>query len=95
MEYWDVTLTPTIIQVSIIFDLIRDKYFDDTQMHPAIQSDYQFVMDALSALGDTRWLSAEDLINALIQFPNMEDFTWMQQRLTTRRHVSYSESTRA
>lgn len=74
-EYWDVTLTPTILQVGRIIDLIRDKYFDDNQMHPSIDSDFKWAMSALDNLGDSRWLSTEDLIHALIQFPNMEDFT--------------------
>lgn len=71
-EYWDESLTPTPTQIAIIFDLIDAKYFNDNTPHPAIQSDFQFAMDALSVLGDTRWLSAEDFIHSLIQLPNLE-----------------------
>ena len=73
-EYWDETLTPTPAQLTIIAHLINTKYFNDNTPHPAIQSDFQFAMDALDSLGDTRWVSAEDFIHSLIQLPNMEDF---------------------
>ena len=66
-EFWDITLTPTIIQIGIIDDLISKKFFNDNT--------HEFAMAALDALGDTRWLSAEDFIHSLIQLPNMEDFT--------------------
>lgn len=74
IEYWDETLTPTPVQLAIISNLIQNKYFNDNTPHPAIQSDFQFAMDALDSLGDTRWVSAEDFIHSLIQLPNMEDF---------------------
>jgi|HubBroStandDraft_1064217.scaffolds.fasta_scaffold257202_2 hypothetical protein len=74
-EYWDRTLTPTAVQLTIIKQLIETKYFNDNTPHPAVQSDFEFAMAALDALGDTRWVSAEDFIDALIHLPNLEDMT--------------------
>jgi hypothetical protein len=74
LEYWDETLTPNDTQLIIIQHLIDTKYFNDNTPHPAVQSDYQFALDALDSLGDSRWISAGDFIDVLIHFPDMEDF---------------------
>jgi hypothetical protein len=74
-EYWDESLTPTPVQISIILNLIQNKYFNDNSPHPAVRSDFEFAMDAIDALGDSRWVSTEELIHSLIQLPNMEDMT--------------------
>jgi hypothetical protein len=73
VEYWDKTLTPNDTQLTIILHLIDTKYFNDNTPHPAVQSDYQFTLDALDSLGDSRWISAGDFIDVLIHFPDLEN----------------------
>jgi hypothetical protein len=75
LEYWDENLTPTPVQVDIILGLIDTKLFRHDTPHPSVQSDYQFALDGLDNLGDSRWISTEDFIDVLVHFPDLEDFT--------------------